>query len=214
MQDILENVEEERKYILRVKFFKQFLALLIIFGIILAVFLSFKSSNDKKLAATNAQLSDLMLSLKGQRQLLAERQQLESKLQQEHNPFTSFAKLKLVEFALEESKFQQAAQILEEIIAAQETDEIISNYARLMLVLICLDHNNLILPNKLAEHVKILDQPGFAFAGNAKIVKSLYLIKENRKTEAESLLKELLQNSETLDLLKVQASAIIASLYY
>ncbi len=214
MQDILENVQEDMQYQTVVHRFRKFLFFAIMLALVFIVILTVRSFWESKIAEQNNQISSLILALQDQKQLDDDRSKLESTLEKNNNPFVSFAKLKLAELCMQDKDFAKAALLFKEIIAAKDVNTIVSQYAKIMLVSVCLDHGGILSADELAKYAQDLGSPNEAFYGNGAIVKSLYFISVNQKQEAENLMNILLNNPDVSNLLKVQASAIIASLHY
>ena len=140
--------------------------------------------------------------------------QLEAKIQQNTSEFAYFAKLHLAGLALREKDYLKANECFRFVIDAKSAPALLSDYAKIMLVSIALDHPEVIAKVELDKYIKDLDSANTAFIYNAKIIKSLYFIKENKIKEAQEILASILNSQEVPDVFRVQAAAIMDSVNF
>jgi hypothetical protein len=113
---------------------------------------------------------------------------------------------------LRQKNYTKAAEIFRSVADSKDFSEILRHYAKIMLVSIAIDHTDALAKEDVESFVKDLDQPSTPFSDNAKIVKSLYLVKENRTDEARKILSAVLKSPTISDTAKFEAAAILESL--
>jgi hypothetical protein len=214
MKDILAEISEDSYYEKKIKIFKNLLFIAAIGGLIAIILLSLYSSREDKINQANTEITHIMLNAMNNPNLKLNEQKLLEKASLQNIPLINFAKLQLVGINLKEQNFSEAAKNLQEIIVAKKSPEVLKQYAKLMLVSLSLDHENIIPKASLVKYIDDLSDEKIQFSYNAKIIKSLYLTKEGKQDEAKTLLQDVLNKNPLPEAIRDQALAILASFEY
>jgi predicted negative regulator of RcsB-dependent stress response len=219
MHDILEEVALDTSYDKRVKIFKNILVASAVLGFVLIVSFSIYSSRQAEINKSNSEISAMLLKfIHSQNNDLdktdLDKKELIEKIDLKSGNLADFAKLNLVALDLKDKNPQQAAKHLQDIILDKKSSELLKQYASIVLVSLALDYKDIIKNDDLEAYVAYIDKDNTPLQYNGKILKSLYLIQTDKKSEAKEILKGIITQKVVPESIKIQASAILASLDY
>jgi len=211
MDNIIEEVQDERAYRHRVAIFQKVLIATFVVGVVAIALFVVWSSNKAKKVEESSQMSAMLLNIDGQKNfgMPSEIADLEDKIAKNTTEFVNFARLHLAGIHFRQKNYAKSVEAFRAVLGSTDAPESLRHYARIMLVSIALDHPSVIKQEDLDSYVKDLDVQGTPFVYNAKIVKALYLIKENKTQEAQVILNSIIKAQDVSDVIKVQAAALL-----
>jgi hypothetical protein len=214
MHDILEEVALDTSYDKRVKFFKNILVASAVLGFILIISFSIYSSKQSEINKSNSEISAMLLKFIHSQNNDLDKKELIEKIDLSTGNLASFAKLNLVAIDLNDKNPKQAAEHLQDIVLDKKSSDLLKQYASIVLVSLALDYKDIIKNDDLEAYAAYIDKDNTPLQYNGKILKSLYLIQTNKKAEAKEILKGIITQKAVPESIKIQASAILASLDY
>jgi hypothetical protein len=212
MDDILDETAAEAAYEKKVSLFKTTLLLAGLIGFIIIVLLSIYSIRQSKSQRLASEVSSLLFDAINNPSNQGCIQKLFDKISSQDSAITNVAKLYLFSLDLKNQKFGNAVKILHEIIASPKASNIIKNYAKLNLIAMSLDHAQLVPISYIEKYINEIDT--MPLLHNSKIIKSLYLIKQNQQEQAKNLLKNILSDKNVAEAIQIQAQSIMANMEY
>lgn len=214
MDNIIGEAQEDSTHLARVGIFRKVLFSALFLGAVGIAVFTFWSSKKADLAKENAKLSELILEFDQQPGPLSQESlsKLSTGISKASREFAPFAQLNLAGLSLREKNYPKAVEALSQIVAEKNCALELSQYAKIMLVSIAIDHDNIVDSAAVQEYLKEIDLPNMPFVGNAKIVKSLYLIKVDRNDDASQVLSSIINSKNFSSVIKVQAAAIADSI--
>ena len=211
MDNIIQEAAEDNAYRSRVAIFQKVLIAACILGLVAVISYIWWSSSKAKSEKESVEISELLLDYNKQKTAAPEDEiaQLDKKVAKSSAKFSSFAKLHLAGLNLRQKNYAKAAEVFRSVADSKDSSEVLRHYAKIMLVSIAIDHSKILPKEEIENCIKDLDAPVTPFTDNAKIVKSLYLVKENKFDEARRILSTVLKSPTISDTIKFEAAAIL-----
>lgn len=217
MSDILEEVLNDRNEEKRLVFFKKLLPIVVIFSIIIVIIMIINNNYQNKKTKNNQNTGDIFVkainieSVKGNKVLAYEA--LENLSNNSDNKMKEIALLEQVAIKISEKKYQDAKNLLEQIIQNDQYQEITAAYARISWLSLVIDDQEFANANKdkIISYLKYFDNEEKVFWATANILKAIWDIKNNDITSAKESLKILLTSKNASELTKDQAKALLTN---
>ncbi|XVN41602.1 MAG: DUF2659 family protein [Rickettsia endosymbiont of Argas persicus] len=218
MTDILDEVLNDQNEEKRLVFFKRLLPIVITISLIAIIIMVISNNNKEKQIKNNQKNGDIFvkaISLKAsQDNKELALSTLENLVNISNSKIKEIALLEQVAIKLSEKQYTEAKDLLDTIIANKEYSEIITSYARIAWCSLIIDNEDANISDKerLVKYLNYFDDENKPFWATANIMKAIWDIKYNMKTQAEKNLRNLLASNNTPDLLKDQARALLANI--
>lgn len=218
MTDILDEVLNDQNEEKRLIFFKRLLPIVIIIALIAITIMVINNNNKNKQIENNQKNGDIFVkavnleAVQGNKELAIST--LENLVDTSDTKIKEIALLKQVAIRLSEQQNSEAKDLLSKIIENKEYSEIVTSYACIAWCSLVIDDEKLNIADKekLVKYLNYFDNENKPFWATANIMKAIWDIKSNMFAEAEKNLRSLVASNNTSDLLKDQATALLAGL--
>jgi hypothetical protein len=209
--EVIKDVKDEKHY----NAFKKAFPIIIAVTVLLVILMSVKSWLDNKHHKHNTEIGDLLnnavvLALSGQGQ--AAKESFDYILKEADNHSKDLAALGNA-IQLLQSNDNNSLKSLEEIAENKYYQELSKSYAKILWLSKVIDFPiEEIDQNKMQSYLNSFKEESKVFYGTANLIKALWLVKQDKDTEAEQVLKQIIDSKFVNHTNKNNAQAILANL--
>jgi len=212
MSDILEEILREQSDERKLKYFKKFLPIIIVFTIIVVIFMLINNWRTNKEVQYNKRQGGILvksLSSANNKELML--QSLQS-LETSHSKIRELALLKEVGIKIADKDHVGAKILLEKII--DNSGGITSSYARVSWLSLTIDETELseVENEKFKKYLDHFTDENKEFYGMVNILKAFWYVKRGEIKLAQEVLQKTLSLSSATNIVKEQAKSLLVNL--
>ena len=212
MSDILEEILREQSDERKLKYFKKFLPIIIVFTIIVVIFMLINNWRTNKEVQYNKRQGGILvksLSSANNKELML--QSLQS-LETSHSKIRELALLKEVGIKIADKDHVGAKILLEKII--DNSGGITSSYARVSWLSLTIDETELseVENEKFKKYLDHFTDENKELYGMVNILKAFWYVKRGEIKLAQEVLQKTLSLSSATNIVKEQAKSLLVNL--